>query len=90
MLTDDEFSTMRDIGADYGLTSHDLGRYLLNHGFRTADKKPSAKAFESEMVRQRYDGSGHYCWAWHVGKTRLFLEAIGRQRRQGNEQTMAE
>ena len=89
-MTDEEFCTMRDIGHEYGLSSHDLGRYLTNHGFRTENKKPSSKSFDAGMVRQRFGPSGHYIWAWHVGKTRQFLESIGRKPRQINEQTAIE
>lgn len=78
-----EFDTMTNIGASYGLTSHELGRLLTKYGLRTdtAPRKPTALAFHFGMVKQKFDSDGHYCWAWHVTKTSMFLQRLGYERK---------
>ena len=41
----DEYATMKDIGTVFGVSSHAVGRKLLELGYRTEKKKPSGKAF---------------------------------------------
>ena len=68
------YETMKNIGAEHGLTNHQLGKFLTANGFRE-DGKPSAKAFEHGWVKQRFAPDGmNYMWAWNVGKTRALLE----------------
>lgn len=77
---DDLFQTMRDIGAEYGLTSHKLGRILTEQGFRE-NSKPTIKAFNAGWVQQRFaPDSVNYMWAWHSGKCRVLLDHLGHQR----------
>ena len=79
-MLDETFQTMRDIGAEHGLTSHQLGRILTDQGFRQGGK-PTTKAFGHGWVEQRFaPASANYIWAWHVGKTRTLLEFLGHER----------
>ena len=79
-MIDDSFETMRDIGAEHGLTSHQLGKILTQQGFRQ-DGRPTSKAFQCGWVSERYAaGMTNYIWAWHVGKTRTLLELLGHER----------
>lgn len=82
-MADNSYAPMRDIGKEFGLTSHQLGRLLTEAGFR-AGGKPTAKAFQAGWVSQRFapDGS-NYMWAWSVGKTRTLLELKGYERLTG-------
>jgi hypothetical protein len=79
-MVDSSFAPMRDIGMEFGLTSHKLGRILTESGFRDGGK-PTAKAFQAGWVRQKFapDGS-NYMWAWSVSNTRTLLELKGYER----------
>lgn len=75
-----EYATMKDIGRDYGLTSHQVGSLLKENKLRTAEGRPSSLAYDLRMVDQKFDGFGHYIWAWHVKKMRMLLERLGHKR----------
>lgn len=80
LMNETSFETMRDIGHEFGLTSHKLGKILAEQGFRESGK-PTAKAHRHDWVNQRYaPDSTNYTWAWHVGKTRALLESLGYER----------
>lgn len=66
MTINDGFGTMKELGQQLGLTSHQVGKLLKQLGYRTPDGKPSAIAFALKMVQQRfaYGSNEHYCWAW--------------------------
>ena len=72
-----EFATMKDIGAQFGLTSHQVGKLLKKQGLRTADGRPSPEAFQAELVSQKFDEFGHYLWSWHVKTITSLLEQAG-------------
>jgi hypothetical protein len=81
IMLDNSFQTMRDIGAEYGLTSHKLGKLLTEQGFRV-NGKPAGKAFNTGWVQQRFaPDSANYMWAWHSGKCRILLDCLGHERR---------
>lgn len=91
-MADSSFAPMRDIGKEFGLTSHQLGRILADAGFRD-EGKPTAKAFQAGWVRQRFAPDGvNYMWAWEVGKTRTLLELKGHERltHEGGESDMGQ
>jgi hypothetical protein len=71
------YETMKEIGREYGLSSHQIGKLLKTHGLRTEEGKPSARAFDIKMVEQKHNGPDHYVWVWHVRKTRMLLERLG-------------
>lgn len=61
----DEFSTLTELGKLFGVSSHSIGRWLIECGLRTPGKKPSRKAFEDGLVRQAPTGRGAgYFWVW--------------------------
>lgn len=73
-----EFSTMREIGKMFGVSSHVVGKKLKAMRLRTEDGKPSDHAFALKLVEQRWADDGeHYCWAWHTAKTVPILESAG-------------
>ena len=79
-----EFKTMKEIGAFYGLTSHQVGKILKGKGLRTDEGKPSRQAFDLGMVEKKHDELGHYLYAWHVGKTKAMLVQLGYKEKLGD------
>jgi len=76
-----EFETMKKIGQLYGVTSHAIGRKLKELGFRTAEGRPSSKAFDLGLVEQKWtQDHANYLWAWHTVKTTRLLEQAGMTR----------
>ena len=76
-----EFATMKDIGAAFGMTSHKVGKLLKEQGLRTADGRPSQKSFDSGLVAQKFDECGHYLWSWKVATITSLLEQAGYNRK---------
>ena len=70
-----EYITMREIGEQYGVSSHVVGKWLKGLGLRTPEGKPSRAAFAGGFCAQRWaPGLVGYCWAWHRSKTTEVLE----------------
>lgn len=69
--------TMREIGKSFGVSSHVIGRWLIDIGLRTADKKPSAAAHHGGYVEQSGLQNGGYFWKWHGQKTIAALQQAG-------------
>lgn len=77
-----DYWTMKEIGNLFGITSHAVGRALKQSGYRTFNGKPSAEAFGSGMVQQKWtDDYCNYLWAWNVQKTVPLLEQAGFERK---------
>ena len=73
-----DYSTMKEIGEEFGVTSHKIGKVLKDLGYRTDKGRPSDKAFEECLVNQRWtDDSFNYLWAWDREKTIGILEKAG-------------
>lgn len=69
-----EFRLMKEIGADVGLSSHQVGRRLKELGLRTTDGKPSREAFNRCLVQQHWSRDGaNYCWAWDAERVKALL-----------------
>ena len=69
-----EYLSMREIGADIGMTSHAVGRKLKELGLRTGDGKPSPEAFRKKIVEQRPSTQpGTYYWVWDANKVKGLL-----------------
>ena len=47
-----EFLSQTDLGKLFGVSSHVIGKWLLDCGLRTENKKPSRKAFEGGYVEK--------------------------------------
>lgn len=76
-MNHDAFWTMRDIGKEFGLTNHQVGKVLTQIGLRI-DGKPTGSAFQDGWVHQRFAPDGqNYMWAWSVTKTRALLQRQG-------------
>lgn len=74
--------TMTEIGKYFGVTSHQVGRWLKQIGLRTDDGKPSQEAFSEGYVAKADNDRcpGTYYYAWHVDKTIAALEKAGHKR----------
>lgn len=72
-----EYWTMKEIGNELGLTSHQVGKQLKSLGLRTVDGRPSLEAFQGGYCAQRWtQDKQHYLWAWDAEKT---LELLVKQ-----------
>jgi hypothetical protein len=59
------FSTMREIGADIHLTSHQVGKALTEAGFRDASGLPSELAFAQGVVEPyTLNANGKQAYRW--------------------------
>lgn len=77
----DDFFSMTELGTLYGVSSHKVGKWLVDLGLRDANKKPSRLAFEHGLVAQRDSTQpGTYYWVWHGAKTMAVLDRAGHKR----------
>jgi hypothetical protein len=64
------FLSLTELGKLYGVSSHQIGKWLKQVGLRTKDNKPSPRAFKEGYVEQRGSTQpGTYYWIWHGEKT---------------------
>ena len=72
-----DFLTQTQLGKLYGVSSHQIGKWLKNLGLRTEDGKPSKKAIRDGMVKQAPSTQpGTYFWNWHKAKTCAVFDAM--------------
>lgn len=72
-----EFKTLTELGRDCGVTSHKVGRWLTDLGYRHKGQ-PTAKAFAEKLVTDRESTNpGTYFWVWHAEKTMRVLQEAG-------------
>ena len=64
------------LGVLFGASSHDIGRWLIEAGYRTPDKRPSDTAFMCGMCKNVAAGEGFH-WAWHAHRTVAALQEEG-------------
>lgn len=77
----DNFLSLTEIGRHYGVSSHKVGRWLVDLGLRNEKKKPSVMAFDGGYVTQRDSTQpGTYYWTWHAEKTMQLLDQVGKKR----------
>ena len=83
-----EYSTMKQIGGIYGITSHKVGRKLKELGYRTEKGSPSKMAFDDGLVKQRWaQDSFVYQWVWHTEKVADVLDEAGLERIKDDEES---
>jgi hypothetical protein len=74
----DKFFSLTELGRLYGVSSHKIGKWLMDLGLRDQNKKPSRTAFDNGFVQQRDSTNiGTYYWVWHFAKTCQALEKAG-------------
>jgi hypothetical protein len=72
------FLSLTELGKLYGVSSHQIGKWLKQVGLRTKDNKPSPRAFKEGYVEQRGSTQpGTYYWIWHGEKTLKVLTEAG-------------
>ena len=69
-----EYMTLTQIGEIFGVSSHQVGKWLVEIGLRGPEKRPSREAFASGYVEQRPSRNQGYNWCWHSEKTIKALE----------------
>jgi hypothetical protein len=85
-----EHLTQGQLGELFGVTSHRIGRWLIEVGLRGLDKQPTRQAVEGGSVKTVCIEDGPRFPVWNKEQTVRFLERAG-HRRLGSEQgTMAE
>jgi hypothetical protein len=73
-----DFMSQTELGTFFNVSSHQIGKWLISCGLRTAYKKPSPKAFNEGFVEQRPSTQpGTYFWVWHAEKTMKVLTEAG-------------
>lgn len=72
--------TLTQLGELFGVSSHQVGNWLVEIGFRTEDKRPSKCAFERKIVSEGPSRGQGYNWIWKSGDTVASLEAAGHKR----------
>ena len=75
-----EYMTQTEIGALFGATSHEVGKWLVEIGLRTPGKTPSDKALGSYVKQAPTGTEGYLNWVWHSERTVTRLEAAGHRR----------
>jgi hypothetical protein len=75
------YLTQTELGEVFGVTSHQIGRWLIEIGLRTPDKQPSRKAFAEGFVAQSPLDTGGCFYKWDQDKTVKALENAGHRRK---------
>jgi hypothetical protein len=69
--------TLTQIGELFGVTSHQVGKWLVEIGLRTPGKRPNREAFAGGYVKQGPSRNQGYNWCWESVKTVKALEIAG-------------
>jgi len=73
-----DYLSQTELGRIYGVSSHQVGKWLKSLGLRTPNGRPSSEAFSEGMVDQRPSrGIGTYFYVWHAQKTTDLLDRMG-------------
>lgn len=75
-----EFMSLTQLGEIFGVSSHQVGNWLVEIGFRTESKRPCKLAFENDVVKEGPSRGQGYNWVWHAEGTVKSLEAAGHKR----------
>ncbi len=75
-----EYMTLTQIGELFGVTSHQIGKWLVWIKLRTEAKRPSSAAFDGKFVSQGPSRGDGYNWVWHAARTVAALEEAGHRR----------
>jgi hypothetical protein len=73
-----KYRTMKQIGLEFGLTSHQVGKILKGNKLRHPDGKPTELAFSIELVAQKFtEDHTHYIWIWHRPRMVAIFQRLG-------------
>ncbi len=72
------YVSQTELGNLFGVTSHRIGQWLREIGWRTSKNKPSQEAFDRDLARPISSGRNNgYFYVWHATKTIEALEKAG-------------
>jgi hypothetical protein len=81
------YLSLTELGKLYGVSSHQVGKWLKGLGLRTEGNDPSELAFEGGFVDRRPSTQpGTYYYVWHEQKTTEILDKMGYPRAKQQEQ----
>lgn len=72
--------TQTQVGSLFGVSSHVIGRWLIEIGLRTLKGRPTAAAHQGGYCGPAPSHGNGYHWAWHSEKTVAALEVAGHRR----------
>jgi hypothetical protein len=72
--------TQTQVGKLFGVSSHVVGRWLVEIGLRNDRGRPSLQAHQGGYCETAPSHGSGYHWAWHAEKTVTALEAAGHRR----------
>ena len=64
------------LGAIYGVSAQEVGRWLKGLGLRNQDGRASREAIANGFVRERVLEFGGSSWLWHQNKTCEVLDGM--------------
>lgn len=74
------YMTQTQIGQLFGVSSHEIGKWLVQVGLRDGQRrKPTREAHEGGYCETGPSGQQGYCWVWHSEKTTRALRDVGYQ-----------
>jgi len=71
-----QFVTMRHLGTLLGVSSHVIGRKLVEVGLRTSERRPSEKAKNGGFTKATFVEQGFALDLWHLEKTLAVLRPL--------------
>jgi len=71
-----QYVTMRHLGTLLGISSHAVGRTLMEVGLRTSERRPSEKAKEGDFTKFILVEQGFSLDLWHLEKTLAVLRPL--------------
>ena len=74
-----DYLTQTQLGQLFGATSHEVGRWLKELGFKRLDGRPSEEAIRSGMAKNVTNGPLHFP-VWNKEKAVTLFEANGHRR----------
>lgn len=78
-MSKNDFVTLGIIGKVFGVSSHQIGKWLIEIGLRTKELRPTSAAFEGKFVLPAPLDHGGYHYTWHKAKTVAALCKAGRK-----------
>ena len=72
-----DYLSQTELGKLYGVSSHQIGKWLKGLSFRTRDGQPSREALSSGLVaRAPSTQPGTYFYVWHAQRTTEQLDGM--------------
>lgn len=78
-MFDFEFLSMKQLGKMFGVTSHKIGKWLIEIGLRDRNRQPTQRAVNGGYCREHTDEDGIRFVVWHREKVTKLLVDAGHQ-----------